>query len=199
MGQLAKVAVKLAVFLVLQDLLALQANREDLESLEHRACLEIQENHLANRVNQSRLRHVSLAHRDLPVRLDLLDHLVTQGRPGNQEHQEMMLLLVSQDLKDLLGHLANLEPLDLLETQDHLLQANPLFLENPVLLGILDHLGRLALQDNPEATERQVLPVRKVHLVQMVLLATTVLPVSQVNLDPQELRAKRVFARNTVL
>jgi len=143
--------------------------------------------------------HANHAHKDLPAHLDLPDPLVTQERLVPLADPDLMLLLVPLDLVDLLAQLENPDKLDPLVNLESPLNPNPLYLENPEKLEMLDHLAHPVHLEPPETMDPLDLLDQRVPLAQMEPQAQMVNPVPLVLLALLVAQEKKVFAPNTVL
>jgi len=148
--------------------------------------------------NQPLPRHASLAHKDLPDRLDPQDLPETQERLVLPEDPDTMLPPDLPDHEDLPAHPERLDLLDPLESPVSQPSANhslPASLESPETLDHLDPPDHLA---NPVWTAHQDPPDPRESLALPENLVPTAKPDPQEPLDQPELLARRVSARNTV-
>lgn len=126
-------AAKVAAYQVHQAQKAHQVDLENLEGPVYQECLEIQEDHQANRVNQlhhHRVSHVHLVHQGL---LDHQDHLEMQDQTEHQAWEVEPEHRVQQGQKDHQDCLENLGHKDHRVHQERMRQTKASFQEN------LDH------------------------------------------------------------
>jgi len=139
------------------------------------------------------------AHKDLPDHPAHQDRQETQERLEPQDAQELTLLQAHLDLADLLHDPASQDQLDQTANPAFPPNPSPLFLENPENLATKVHKDPLDHPDHLDKMDHLAHPDQKASLDPMVHLAKMDNLDHLDLLEALELKARRVFARNTAL